>query len=152
MDYRERAEMLLSGNYGLNVQKDTFCMLQFEFTAEFEVQARVGKCAVRFNNAHKCLSVVGDCNVNAAFIDALKEDSRVTVVKSKDDAGLIDNAEVVFVYIKNNQDKEFVSDYVNKAHNKVKLFIILDTERLDCFEYIDFDRNDTGYISNNTHE
>lgn len=96
MDYRQRAEMLLSDNSFDNVKEEVFNVCKFDFVAEFNIQTDCGRCVIRFSNKHNCLSIMDNNEINHAFIEAIKHDSRIKVVNCENDIRNIHDAEVVF--------------------------------------------------------
>lgn len=45
-----------------------------------------------------------------------------------------------------------MSDYIDPLYHEIKLYIMLEEEKLNFIEYIDFKKEDNFYISNNTDE
>lgn len=152
MDYKQRAEMLLSGNSFDDVKEEVLNVCKFDFVAEFSIQTDCGRCVIRFSNKHNCLSIIDNNEINHAFIEAVKHDNRVKVINCEDGIMDIRNVDVVFVNIADFDEKEAISDYIDPLYHEIKLYIMLEEKKLNFIEYIDFKKVDNFYISNNTNE
>lgn len=142
MNAKERADFMLKGFYDY----DKSPLNAISFTAEYVLKGNSLDFYVCFSEQTRLREIIADSDVNKEFVDLVRKDRRITIVKSKDELVAANNTKVIFVDTDNVNEKEAIINYVEKDEAKLQLVIINSKETLGI-RRIHFNEFNGKYVS-----